>query len=133
MGFSQAESQQSTSTNQVDKRITTTSGNITAIQDSPVTVRSGGTVNLTSSDPQVAAAAINAVANLASNLGESTASAVKQLAQGSNRIAADVAASQEKFVATASGQKYVLWALVGVVGVLMLPSLLKGGKSTTIV
>jgi len=164
MGFSQASSNQSTVTQQTDKRLTTYNGDILNLDSAvlnagggsynpqptagaepvnrtPFQIRNGiwpktpggnsggvgGTINIVTANADLAKAAIDAVAAIAQSSSTTNADAAQKLAQGSNQIAADVAGSQTQFVATASGQKYVLLALVGVVGVLILPSLFKGG------
>ena len=127
-GFSDAQTTTTTSTTNTDKRLTTTSGEILALQDSKLTLGGNSTVNITSANADVALGAINAVSGSARQFATSIGEAAQNLAAGSNKIAADVAASQETFVATASGQKFMVFALLGVAGVFFLPQFFKGSK-----
>ncbi len=127
-GFSDTKSTTTTQTTNTDKRLTTTSGEILALQDSDIRLRDQGQITFISSNADLARAAIEAVSRNAANITTAVGDTVKQLATGSNKIAADVAKSQEQFVATASGQKYVLYALAGIVGLVMLPTFFKGSK-----
>lgn len=107
MSGSKSTSAQTSTTNNVDRRIATGSGSIFNLSDN--TLGSGNRITVTTADPQIAAAAINAVASIAgSGLG-----AAIGLAQGSNEIAAQVADSQRAFVETASGQKTILYVVGG--------------------
>ena len=135
MGFSQAEqsAQTSTSTTNTDRRLTTTSGDILNLEGATISAAggvgregaggAGGTINVITSNADLAKAAIQSVTALAASSGAAVANAAQAFAQGSNKIAADVAASQEKFVATASGQKFMVYALAGVVGLLLIPKI----------
>ena len=127
-GFSDANSQTTTSTSNTDKRVTSGSGEILNLADAKITVSGQGSLNVTSANADLAKSAIASVTELARRTSESANNAAQALAAGSNAIAADVAASQEKFVATASGQKYTLYALVGVAALVLLPPLFKGSK-----
>lgn len=108
MSGSKSTSTQASTTNNIDRRIATGAGNIFNLSDN--TLGSGNKISITTADPQVAAAAINAVANIAAS-GLSTAS---NLAAGANDIAAQVADSQRAFVETASGQKTILYVIGGI-------------------
>lgn len=101
-----------------DNRISTGQGNILAATKNTI---DGGTFNIVSADPEVAKTAINAATGLAGQ----TLTAASQLTNASNSIAAQVAASQQEFVATASGQKSVTYivagvAVVGIIGAILL-------------
>lgn len=120
-GFSDSQSSSSSTTQNTDRRVTTDSGQVFSLQDSNLNLNGGGGIYVTSADPQVAMAAIQAVTNNSNKVSTS----LSELAAGSNKIAADVAKSQEQFVATASGQKYVLWAIAAVGGILILPQFFK--------
>ena len=132
----------SSSSNQTDNRVTATdNANLVNLAGAHFTAAGGrpgedgnaagggGVVNVTTNDPHVADVAIAAIRDLSNRTGTSITEAAVSLAKGSNQIAADVAKSQEQFVATASGQKYVLYALVGMIGVLVLPQIFKGKKT----
>lgn len=114
----------STETTNVDRRITSESGSILALGESQVTVNDGGEIRIISNDPASAIAALESMRAQ----GEDFLSGAKSLASGSNEIARQVAASQEQFVATATGQKYALWgiAVIGGIGlVIALPRMFK--------
>jgi hypothetical protein len=106
-----------------DKRLSTGAGDIFALQDSSIAV-SGGTLDLTVYDPKTALAALD----FADKANIRTVDAVGALAKGSNEIAAAVAKSQEQFVATASGQKWAVGAIVALGAFLVLPVMIKSYK-----
>lgn len=106
-----------TSTTNVDKKISIGgNGSVQALQDSAITLNGGGAFNVTSSDPEVAKAAI---------------AASTQAVQTAAKSADAVVKSQEQFVATASGQKYIVYIVGAVAGVAILGAgfiALKTGK-----
>lgn len=85
---------QKTVNNTQDRRLTTGAGDIVGLNDSPVSVSSGGVFSITSSDAEVAKAGL---------------ATAQSLAGASNAIAAQVADSQRAFVETATGQKTFIW------------------------
>ncbi len=104
MSGSSSSSQQQTTTTNVDKRVSTAAGGILAVQDNTI---SGGVVNITNADADVAKAAIEAASNVAGAVMDTASN----LTGASNKIASQVADSQRAFVETASGQKMVLYAI----------------------
>lgn len=76
---------------------------------SGLTVGDNGTVTLTTNDPAVAEKALE----LAKSQNEAVLEALTNLSSQSNESAQLVTTSQEKFVETASGQKWVVWAVIG--------------------
>jgi len=115
------ESASSSATNNIDKRLSTGEGDIFALQDTEITVAGEGRLDLTVYDPKTALAALD----FADKANIRTTDAVGALAKGSNEIAAAVAKSQEQFVATASGQKWAVGAIVALGAILVLPSVIK--------
>lgn len=107
MSGSKSSSTQTSTTNNIDRRIATGSGSIFNLSDN--TLGSGNKISITTADPAIAQAAINAVANIAS----SGLGAAVGLTQASNEIAAQVADSQRAFVETATGQKTILYVVGG--------------------
>lgn len=95
---------QTTSQN-IDRRATTTQGPAYSISD----ITTGGPLTITSTDAEIAQRAIEA----AENLSAKSMDAAKDFALNSNNIAAKVADSQTQFVATASGQKTILYVVGG--------------------
>ena len=156
-GFSDANSTSSTTTTNTDRRLTTYNGDIQNLEGASFTAYGGssagggagrggrggqdgqpssagdggggGQINILTANADVARQAILSVTELARRSGDAATAAAQTLAAGSNKIAADVAASQTQFVATASGQKYVLYALAGIVALVVMPQFFKGRKT----
>lgn len=114
-----------------DRRITGgENSQITALQDSEITLSPGASVNFTSADPEVIRAVLELGGDLGANafdaatdLGNRTLSAARDLAsgsldtanslaQGSNEIAAQVAKAQQEFVKVASGQGSLVYIVI---------------------
>lgn len=125
MSASYSSSSSPTTTENVDKRLTTSEGDLFALQDSNVTVEGGGTVNLITKDPESAIVAIKEISAQTQRLAGDLLSATTELTQGSNEIAAQVADSQKEFVATASGQSTAVLLLAGAVAVVAIPTIVK--------
>lgn len=157
-GFSDTNSTSTTSTTNTDRRLTTYNGDIQNLEGAKFTAYGGGSsgggsrrggpdgpdgppagsgnggggggqINILTANADVARQAILSVTELARRSGDAATAAAQTLAAGSNKIAADVAASQTQFVATASGQKYVLYALAGIVALVVMPQFFKGRKT----
>jgi hypothetical protein len=95
-----------TSTTNVDKKISVGgNGDITALQDNVFNLNGAGSLNLTSGSTEVAKAAI-AAGQEAIKTAAASADAVVQ--------------SQAQFVATASGQKYIVYVVAAVGGLALL-------------
>ena len=109
-------SSQTITTNQ-DRRVTTDSGTVLGLFDAPLTIGNGSTVSLSIADPSIVTNAFDALQKSTTAAFEQINSTTKQLAQGSNNIAAEVAKSQEQFVATASGQRWLVYA-IGIVALI---------------
>lgn len=102
-------SQSTSDTVSTDKKITSESGSILAIQDSPVNVSGGGTITVLSNDPSAALAAVAATRDLASNFAETAVS----LTASSNQLAAKVADTPVAISELAAGQKQ-LFTILGI-------------------
>jgi hypothetical protein len=101
MSASTTISPQDTKTYNVDRKLTTSTGSILNISDAPLSAANGGSINITTSDADVAKAALDTAG---------------KLTNASNAIAAGVADSQRAFVETASGQKtWVYGAMIAAV------------------
>lgn len=120
MSASASKSSNSTTTVNEDNRITTGQGNILALTDNTLTVEEGGNINIVENDPAAAYRAIEAIENTSKNLVSAVLDGATQLAEGSNKVAAQVADSQKSFVEVASGNKAVTYAVAIVGGVAVL-------------
>ncbi len=127
MGGSSSNSSNTTQQTSEDRRVTTGEGDITALQDNTITLESGSSVTLINRDPGAVSVAFEA---LAEQSARSTEAAV-ELAKVSSAAASKLAESQEQFVATASGQKYVLYILMGLAALVGLPVLFSFLKKQT--
>lgn len=127
MSASNSRSSSSTSTANTDKSITTQSGNVLALDGVTLTVGNQGAISIVNSDPATARDAIAAISAGNTNL----VSAVTQLNANANAAAKEVVASQREFVATASGQKSITYAVAivgGVIALVALPKVLQSFK-----
>jgi hypothetical protein len=124
LSASYSESSTAQNTTQIDQSVTTGEGDIFSLPGE-VSVNQGGEITVINHDPQAAAQAIGAIERTTIDLVNSFTGAATEIVAGSNNIAAQVAQSQEQFVATASGQKYVLYAVAGVAALVILPALMK--------
>lgn len=108
-----ASSTSQSSTQNVDKSLTTESGEILALQDSTVNVSEGGSLTIVSRDPGAALAAVDAVREGNARI----ASVVSELTAGSNALAAEVAKTPVAVAELAAGQRQFNTALVVVGGI----------------
>lgn len=120
-GMSDSNATTNTSTMNTDNRLTTESGDIATLGQGTVNVNSGGQLTLTMNDPGAARAALDAM----SEQSAAQADAAARMVQNSNAAAEKVVKSQEQFVATATGQKAVLWIVAGLAAIVVIPTLLR--------
>lgn len=124
--FNASGPQKSSSTNTTrtqDERVTTGAGSPVAVTDSAITT-GGGAVTFQTADPMIAKAAIDSAQSLA----QGAFGTASSLSQASNTIAAQVADSQRSFVETASGQKTILWVVLGFAALVIAPALFGKAK-----
>lgn len=115
-------SSSSTSTENTDKRITASEGDVFALQDTQVEVAPGGTVSIITNDPKAALAAIESVERQGNRL----SAVVQNLGEQANESAQLVTNAQANIAEIASGQKSFMTALTLtgiVVGVIAIPKL----------
>lgn len=102
MGGSKSSNSTQNTTQNIDNRLTTESGNIFGLSvDENAITNNEGTIIVNDT------AAIQQTLDVITKLGNDTLNTAKSLADGSNAIADNVRSSQEQFVETASGQKLV--------------------------